>query len=51
MKIFKIIITNEKNEIIHEKIGEFARYSDAERAAVAARKEFNGKQWHIKNVK
>lgn len=51
MEVFKIIITNEKDEIIHEKIGEFARYRDAERAAITARKEFNGKQRHIKNVK
>ena len=47
----RIIITNENAEIIHEEIREFARYSHAERTAIAICKNLGGKQWHIKDVK
>lgn len=48
---YRIIITNENAEIIHEEIREFTRYSHAERAAITACKNLGGKHWHIKTVK
>lgn len=48
---FRIIVTNLLNEIIYESTEEFARYSHAEKAAIKACKEYNGKHWHIKNAK
>lgn len=46
--MYRIIVTNTQNEIIYDEVIECTRYSHAERAAIAACKEFGGKQWHIK---
>lgn len=51
MTTYRIIITNTDNEIIHEETVEVMRYRQAEKTAIKTCKEFNGKHWHIKNVK
>ena len=46
----KIVIRDDKDQIIHEKIDEFRRYSHAESEAIRLYKKLGGKKWDIKTV-